>query len=243
MGDDSGGALDGVVFDGAADDLSLSLSEELRLFCELLAPLWIFSPPRSTSFPMPRIVLQPTRPMEMSSVPSAMDIRFMMDSFHVDRCGLETQRLCRVPRGITIAQCLYCKQPNGACIAAKVAIIFAMKRLLILLLICLLPMQVFAGVRAFQIDQAGDKPASWQKASVSADAVQLAEILDEDDDGAYDGDEFSDESFSQTGASDETMLMPLPAFPDDPLVLTHALRHDAVRQPPFLPLPGRPPRV
>lgn len=78
---------------------------------------------------------------------------------------------------------------------------------------------------------------------MSADAVQLAEILDEDDDGAYDGDEFSDESFSQTGASDETMLMPLPAFPDDPLVLTHALRHDAVRQPPFLPLPGRPPRV
>jgi anionic cell wall polymer biosynthesis LytR-Cps2A-Psr (LCP) family protein len=121
-----------------------------------------------------------------------------------------------------------------------------MKRLLILLLICLLPLQVFAGVRAYQAneaDQAGNQAASWQKenvsASMSADAAQLTDLLDEDDDGAAQ----DDESFSQTGASDETMLMPLLVFPDDPLALTHASRHDAVRQPPFLPLPGRPPRV
>ena len=80
---------------------------------------------------------------------------------------------------------------------------------------------------------------------VNADeaAVQqqaLADSADGDDDLSYaDTEDFS----SHAGVGDETVLNPVMAFVSDSATLAPALRSDDARQPPFLPLAGRPPRV
>ncbi|WP_016832219.1 hypothetical protein [Herbaspirillum lusitanum] len=137
-----------------------------------------------------------------------------------------------------------------------------MKRLFAILLICLLPVQVFAGMLTYktaidsvaleqqvqqqeQLRQALElAAAAGSDVSAAADkAAQeqaLADATDGDDDLSYaDTEDFS----SHAGVGDETVLNPALAFVSDSATLAPALRSDDARQPPFLPLAGRPPRV
>jgi len=136
-----------------------------------------------------------------------------------------------------------------------------MKRLFAILLICLLPVQVFAGMLTYktaidsvaleqQVQQQEQLRQALELAAasggdVNADeaAVQqqaLADSADGDDDLSYaDTEDFS----SHAGVGDETVLNPVMAFVSDSATLAPALRSDDARQPPFLPLAGRPPRV
>lgn len=138
-----------------------------------------------------------------------------------------------------------------------------MKRLFAILLICLLPVQVFAGMLTYktavdsaaleqqvqqqeQLRQALELAAtagSDANADIADDAAQqqaLADAADGDDDLSYaDTEDFS----SHAGVGDETVLNPAMAFVADSATLAPALRSDDARQPPFLPLAGRPPRV
>jgi hypothetical protein len=136
-----------------------------------------------------------------------------------------------------------------------------MKRLFAILLICLLPVQVFAGMLTYktaidsvaleqQVQQQEQLRQALELAAtagtdVNADdaAAQqqaLADSTDGDDDLSYaDTEDFS----SHAGVGDETVLNPAMAFVSDSATLAPALRSDDARQPPFLPLAGRPPRV
>lgn len=142
-----------------------------------------------------------------------------------------------------------------------------MKRLFAILLICLLPVQVFAGMLTYktavdsaaleqqvqqqeQLRQALELAAtagSDANAEIADDAAaqqqalaDAADAADGDDDLSYaDTEDFS----SHAGVGDETVLNPAMAFVADSATLAPALRSDDARQPPFLPLAGRPPRV
>jgi len=136
-----------------------------------------------------------------------------------------------------------------------------MKRLFAILLICLLPVQVFAGMLTYktaidsvaleqqvqqqeQLRQALEfATAAGSDVSVDDDAAQqqaTADAANGDDDLSYaDTEDFS----SHAGVGDETVLNPAMAFVSDSATLAPALRSDDARQPPFLPLAGRPPRV
>ncbi|RFB70693.1 MULTISPECIES: hypothetical protein [unclassified Herbaspirillum] len=136
-----------------------------------------------------------------------------------------------------------------------------MKRLFAILLICLLPVQVFAGMLTYktaidsvaleqQVQQQEQLRQALELAAASGadvnadDAVAqqqaLADSTDGDDDLSYaDTEDFS----SHAGVGDETVLNPAMAFVSDSATLAPALRSDDARQPPFLPLAGRPPRV
>lgn len=137
-----------------------------------------------------------------------------------------------------------------------------MKRLFAILLICLLPVQVFAGMLTYktaidsvaleqQVQQQEQLRQAFELAAaagslVNADdaadkaAQALADANDGDDDLSYaDTEDFS----SHAGVGDETVLNPAMAFVSDSATLAPALRSDDARQPPFLPLAGRPPRV
>ncbi|MCW5297575.1 hypothetical protein DXT88_05240 [Herbaspirillum lusitanum] len=140
-----------------------------------------------------------------------------------------------------------------------------MKRLFAILLICLLPVQVFAGMLTYktaidsvaleqqvqqqeQLRQAlelaaaagNDVGADDAAADKAAQEQALADATDGDDDLSYaDTEDFS----SHAGVGDETVLNPALAFVSDSATLAPALRSDDARQPPFLPLAGRPPRV
>ena len=136
-----------------------------------------------------------------------------------------------------------------------------MKRLFAILLICLLPVQVFAGMLTYktaidsvaleqQVQQQEQLRQALELAAASGadvnadDAVAqqqaLADSTEGDDDLSYaDTEDFS----SHAGVGDETVLNPAMAFVSDSATLAPALRSDDARQPPFLPLAGRPPRV
>ena len=137
-----------------------------------------------------------------------------------------------------------------------------MKRLFALLLICLLPMQVFAGMLTYKtgIDSAALELQVQQQQMLEAQLEmqrRLAEVAgaglmaaddqalpadqaDCDDDTSYaDSEDFS----NHAGVGDETVLNPTLAFIVDSATLAPALRSDDARQPPFLPPAGRPPRV
>lgn len=140
-----------------------------------------------------------------------------------------------------------------------------MKRLFAILLICLLPVQVFAGMLTYktavdsvaleqqvqqqeQLRQAlelavaagNDVGADDAAADKAAKEQALIDATDGDDDLSYaDTEDFS----SHAGVGDETVLNPALAFVSDSATLAPALRSDDARQPPFLPLAGRPPRV
>jgi hypothetical protein len=136
-----------------------------------------------------------------------------------------------------------------------------MKRLFAILLICLLPVQVFAGMLTYktaidsvaleqQVQQQEQLRQALELAAAAGgdvhadDAVArqqaLADSADGDDDLSYaDTEDFS----SHAGVGDETVLNPAMAFVSDSATLAPALRSDDARQPPFLPLAGRPPRV
>jgi len=139
-----------------------------------------------------------------------------------------------------------------------------MKRLFAILLICLLPVQVFAGMLTYktaidsvaleqQVQQqeqlrqalelaaaAGSDVSADDAADKAAQEQALADATDGDDDLSYaDTEDFS----SHAGVGDETVLNPALAFVSDSATLAPALRSDDARQPPFLPLAGRPPRV
>jgi hypothetical protein len=141
-----------------------------------------------------------------------------------------------------------------------------MKRLFAILLICLLPVQVFAGMltyktaidsvaleqqvqqqeqlrQALELAAAARSDANADIAAADDAAAQqqaLADSSDGDDDLSYaDTEDFS----SHAGMGDETVLNPAMAFVSDSATLAPALRSDDARQPPFLPLAGRPPRV
>ncbi|WP_050477394.1 hypothetical protein [Herbaspirillum rhizosphaerae] len=140
-----------------------------------------------------------------------------------------------------------------------------MKRLFALLLICLLPMQVFAGMLTYKtgIDSAALELRVQQQQMLEVQLEmqrQLTEVAgsgqtvaddlqavldqsdqaDRDDDTSYaDSEDFS----NHAGIGDETVLNPTLAFIVDSATLAPALRSDDVRQPPFLPPAGRPPRV
>jgi len=137
-----------------------------------------------------------------------------------------------------------------------------MKPLFALLLICLLPMQVFAGMLTYKtgIDSAALELQVQQQQMLEAQLEmqrQLAEVAgaspitaddqalpadqaDRDDDTSYaDSEDFS----NHAGVGDETVLNPTLAFIVDSATLAPALRSDDARQPPFLPPAGRPPRV
>lgn len=136
-----------------------------------------------------------------------------------------------------------------------------MKRLFAILLICLLPVQVFAGMLTYktaidsvaleqQVQQQEQLRQALALAAVAGSDVNLddaaaqqqalADSTDGDDDLSYaDTEDFS----SHAGVGDETVLNPAMAFVSDSATLAPALRSDDARQPPFLPLAGRPPRV
>ncbi len=136
-----------------------------------------------------------------------------------------------------------------------------MKRLFAILLICLLPVQVFAGMLTYktaidsvaleqQVQQQEQLRQALELAAVAGSDVNLddaaaqqqalADSTDGDDDLSYaDTEDFS----SHAGVGDETVLNPAMAFVSDSATLAPALRSDDARQPPFLPLAGRPPRV
>ena len=140
-----------------------------------------------------------------------------------------------------------------------------MKRLWVLLLICLLPVQVFAAVLTYASSMAATDfavPAPVQAAvatqhlvsktvSLSDHAVSPAEDQshalvadaagsDEDSTGYADsGEDFS----THAGIGDEPVLMQSLAMVPQTSRLAPALRSDAALQPPFLPRAGRPPRA
>lgn len=136
-----------------------------------------------------------------------------------------------------------------------------MKRLFAILLICLLPVQVFAGMLTYktaidsvaleqQVQQQEQLRQALELAAASGGDVNaddaaaqqqaLADSADGDDDLSYaDTEDFS----SHAGVGNETVLNPAMAFVSDSATLAPALRSDDARQPPFLPLAGRPPRV
>jgi hypothetical protein len=120
-----------------------------------------------------------------------------------------------------------------------------MKRLLVLFLMCVLPLQVFAGVassRAVQLQETpmlsqlqhagsdhGDHYGNHQKQAPLDDNAGIASVDDED--------------FSyHASIGDEPVLVTAMMFAAESARLAPALRSDPAIQPPFLPPAGRPPR-
>ncbi len=140
-----------------------------------------------------------------------------------------------------------------------------MKRLFAILLICLLPVQVFAGMLTYktaidsaaleqQVQQQEQLRQALELAAIAGsgantdsadDATAQQQALADSTDGDDDDLSYADtEDFSShAGVGDETVLNPAMAFVADSATLAPALRSDDARQPPFLPLAGRPPRV
>ena len=136
-----------------------------------------------------------------------------------------------------------------------------MKRLLVLLLICLLPMQVLAGLLTYrtgvipspsastkleapalqvQVQGVSDTSTASIIASSFADQMAQADLADYDDEDGYaDNDDIS----SHAGCGDEPVLTGASAFMADMTTLAPAHRSDDAIQPPFLPPAARPPRV
>ncbi|AMP01677.1 hypothetical protein CAter10_4250 [Collimonas arenae] len=110
-----------------------------------------------------------------------------------------------------------------------------MQRLLILLLICLLPMQVFAGTAASQADVVATLAFSAQQHE-SATQCSIA-------DDCSSQDTLVDDLEMHVDLGDETV----PAFPfvfaAATIAAAPALSNDKARQPPFLPPAGPPPRA
>lgn len=135
-----------------------------------------------------------------------------------------------------------------------------MKRLWVLLLICLLPVQVFAAVLTYASSVAStdfSAPAEVSVAVKYLDSKQLSAdqaVADQEPHAAIgdkgsSGDDStgyadSGEDFStHAGIGDEPVLtQTLAALPQTSQVAP-ALRSDDASQPPFLPLAGRPPRA
>lgn len=128
-----------------------------------------------------------------------------------------------------------------------------MKRLLTLILICLLPMQVFAGLLTYKIvlptvelqAQFEERARADDLAQASLSLVALKDLAER---AHSDGGESSvcvdsEDLSSHTGGGDEFVLNPMLVFAIDNATLASALRSDAASQPPFLPLAGRPPRI
>lgn len=134
-----------------------------------------------------------------------------------------------------------------------------MKRLWVLLLICLFPVQVFAAVLTYASSVAATdftEPAISMVAKLAnaSDAVSAAVDNDTHHDAVADNSSSSDdensgyadssEDFStHAGIGDEPVLIQSLAVLPDQTSLAPALRSDNASQPPFLPLAGRPPRV
>ena len=137
-----------------------------------------------------------------------------------------------------------------------------MKRLWVLLLICLLPVQVFAAVltyassmaatdfaapvhvQAAAVQHLADKTVSLSDQAAADDASQalLADSGSSDEDSAGyldNGEDFS----THAGIGDEPVLIQSLAFVPQASSLAPALSSDAALQPPFLPRAGRPPRA
>jgi hypothetical protein len=140
-----------------------------------------------------------------------------------------------------------------------------MKRLWVLLLICLLPLQVFAAVLTYAGSVAATDFSASAHAShgqggtavkqlvsrtiVVADPAATDEPLHAavaDNGNADDGNSYVDsgEDFStHAGIGDEPVLMQSLARLPEVSRLAPALRSDDASQPPFLPPAGRPPRA
>jgi hypothetical protein len=142
-----------------------------------------------------------------------------------------------------------------------------MKRLWVLLLICLLPVQVFAAVLTYassvastdfsapaevsvavkylnakQIAAAADAAAADQASADLEPHVALGDKGSSGDDNtgyADSGEDFS----THAGIGDEPVLTQTLAVLPQTSQVAPALRSDDASQPPFLPLAGRPPRV
>jgi len=126
-----------------------------------------------------------------------------------------------------------------------------MKRLLAFLLICLLPMQVFAGLLTYRtaVDtvalQAQFDQLAQSATLLAADDVAPALTLAADDTDVDDSSDFadSDDFSTHAGVGDEPVLPSAQVFVCDSATLAPSLHSDAASQPPFLPPAGRPPRV
>ncbi|MBO9537127.1 hypothetical protein [Herbaspirillum sp.] len=137
-----------------------------------------------------------------------------------------------------------------------------MKRLWVLLLICLLPVQVFAAVLTYASSVAATDFSAPVQAELNVAAkhlgVHTASVADHAaddlrhgavaDNGSADDDSNgyadSGEDFStHAGIGDEPMLVQSLAVLPEASRLAPALRSDDASQPPFLPLAGRPPRA
>lgn len=116
-----------------------------------------------------------------------------------------------------------------------------MKRLLALFLICLLPMQVFAGMLAHE-NSVDPATSAWQQLQAETAAAahdQQAEEADRDGPlSCMDSEDF----FSHAGVGDETASTSALVFLVDSATPILALRSDLARQAPFLPPAGRPPQ-
>ncbi|WDZ96831.1 hypothetical protein Herbaro_03305 [Herbaspirillum sp. WKF16] len=140
-----------------------------------------------------------------------------------------------------------------------------MKRLWVLLLICLFPVQVFAAVLTYASSIAATDFSAPEQVQVQSSAavkhlvsktVAVADhaVADEQQHGAVadktssddDGSSYADagEDFStHAGIGDEPVLIQSLAILPETSSLAPALRSDDASQPPFLPLAGRPPRA
>ncbi|WP_050468151.1 hypothetical protein [Herbaspirillum chlorophenolicum] len=138
-----------------------------------------------------------------------------------------------------------------------------MKRLWVLLLICLFPVQVFAAVLTYASSVAATDFSAPVQAELNiavkhlgSQAVTVADHAAIDsqlhgavaDNGSSDDDSTgyadSGEDFStHAGIGDEPVLTQSLAVLPEPSRLAPALRSDDASQPPFLPLAGRPPRA
>lgn len=139
-----------------------------------------------------------------------------------------------------------------------------MKRLWVLLLICLLPVQVIAAVLTYASSMAATDfpvPAAAHAVATQHLAAKTVSLSDpapaasddkshavaadagtNDDDGSGYAD--SGEDFStHASIGDEPLLMQSLAMVPQTSRLAPALRSDAALQPPFLPRAGRPPRA
>jgi len=116
-----------------------------------------------------------------------------------------------------------------------------MKRLLVLLLICLLPMQVFAGMVTFKVATASQTRLGTMPGVdvASADDKGDQHVLGDNADAGADNDDFS----NHATIGDEPVMHLAQLFVVDAATLAPALRSDAACQPPFLPPAGRPPRI
>lgn len=137
-----------------------------------------------------------------------------------------------------------------------------MKRLFALLLICLLPMQVFAGMLTSQVNELFDtQQESVQESSLQVPqpvlTTQLAQLMaeeiaqdeavsvvaDEDSGDAADTayNDASEDFSTHAGIGDEPALNGALVFVADSATLAPAQCNDDARQPPFLPPAARPP--